>query len=196
MKYKSLSDLKNPYPSPESYRVTETNIILSGIFEKNQRKFKLPSLSQIKVVEDTSFNFIIQFFKEEIFQDDEEATEPEIPIGYWTSEVYYNLLRTARLEGNPYYKPDTFPIVKVYVKDFVHLIQRLSAPELQLDLQTDESMGIPVDSEVGTDNFDYNTINYDVMVKYIDWLVTKPQSFDFSLYPSSALAKIRTIEET
>ena len=163
MEYKPLQFLENTYPNPNNYVSTGVEkTILNGIYpEKNKIDFNLPSISELKYVEGTEFNFILAIFK------DYKDTKPV----YYTSEQYYYTLQNSILEGNPYFSQASFNpqnIVSYVLETPLKVYSPLHKEEIKPRVNVRQNIFI------NTGSF----VEYDNLVTYIDWMVSSVSPLD------------------
>jgi hypothetical protein len=163
MEYTPLQFLENTYPSPNNYvpsGVEKTT--LNGIYpEKNKIDFNLPSISELKYVEGTEFQFILAIFK------DYKDTKPV----YYTSETYYNALKDSILEGNPYFSQASFSpqnIISYVLETPLKVYSPLHKEEIKPRVNMRQNIFINSGS----------IVDYDNLVTYIDWMVSPVSPLD------------------
>ena len=163
MEYKPLQFLENTYPNPNNYVSTGVEkTTLNGVYpEKNKIDFNLPSISELKYVEGTEFNFILAIFK------DYKDTSPI----YYTSEQYYYTLQNSILEGNPYFSQASFNpqnIVSYVLETPLKVYSPLHKEEIKPRVNVRQNIFI------NTGSF----VEYDNLVTYIDWMVSPVSPLD------------------
>ena len=163
MEYTPLQFLENTYPNPNNYVSTGVEkTILNGIYpEKNKIDFNLPSISELKYVEGTEFNFVLAIFK------DYKDTKPV----YYTSEQYYYTLQNSILEGNPYFSQASFNpqnIVSYVLETPLKVYSPLHKEEIKPRVNVRQNIFI------NTGSF----VEYDNLVTYIDWMVSQVSPLD------------------
>jgi len=163
MEYKPLQFLENTYPNPNNYVSTGVEkTTLNGIYpEKNKIDFNLPSISELKYVEGTEFNFVLAIFK------DYKDTKPV----YYTSEQYYYTLQNSILEGNPYFSQASFSpqnIVSYVIEPPLKVYSPLHKEEIKPRVNVRQNIFI------NTGSF----VEYDNLVTYIDWMVSQVSPLD------------------
>jgi hypothetical protein len=163
MEYKPLQFLENTYPNPNNYVSTGVEkTTLNGIYpEKNKIDFNLPSITELKYVEGTEFNFVLAIFK------DYKDTKPV----YYTSEQYYYTLQNSILEGNPYFSQASFSpqnIVSYVIESPLKVYAPLHKEEIKPRVNVRQNIFI------NTGSF----VDYDNLVTYIDWLVSPVSPLD------------------
>jgi hypothetical protein len=163
MEYKPLQFLENTYPNPNNYVSTGVEkTTLNGIYpEKNKIDFNLPSITELKYVEGTEFNFVLAIFK------DYKDTSPI----YYTSEQYYYTLQNSILEGNPYFSQASFNpqnIVSYVIEPPLKVYTPLHKEEIKPRVNMRQNIFI------NTGSF----VEYDNLVTYIDWMVSQVSPLD------------------
>ena len=163
MEYKPLQFLENTYPNPNNYVSTGVEkTTLNGIYpEKNKIDFNLPSITELKYVEGTEFNFVLAIFK------DYKDTKPV----YYTSEQYYYTLQNSILEGNPYFSQASFNpqnIVSYVIESPLKVYSPLHKEEIKPRVNVRQNIFI------NTGSF----VDYDNLVTYIDWMVSQVSPLD------------------
>jgi len=163
MEYKPLQFLENTYPNPNNYVSTGVEkTTLNGIYpDKNKIDFNLPSISELKYVEGTEFNFVLAIFK------DYKDTKPV----YYTSEQYYYTLQNSILEGNPYFSQASFNpqnIVSYVIESPLKVYAPLHKEEIKPRVNVRQNIFI------NTGSF----VEYDNLVTYIDWMVSQVSPLD------------------
>ena len=184
MEYKRLNNLQNTYPQTGNYisdqflslsrasgllqyesngAQEKAKINLFGRYaDKNVLPFTTKTLKNLNYVESTNFRFILAIFK------DYNDTAPV----YYTSQTYYNDLNAALIEGNPYFLQASFDsanIVSFVYEEAVNIAKNVVPLELKsrVDFRTN----------IFITNGSFE-VNYENLVKYIDWLVDKPSPLD------------------
>ncbi len=182
MEYYRLYDLRNQYPSISNY-VTPIpgKVNLIGIYpETNVLPIDVQSLEGIKFVKDTKFRFILKI--------KEKQTDTNGVL--YTSERYYKNLEASSKESNPYFinssLKDAF-IVEIFTESLNSLFTTFLNPE--------NAAGVSVNKN----NFinSNKTIDYDSLVKYIDWVVSQPTLADIDsngVIPSEKLINFSIFE--
>lgn len=161
MEYISLNKLRNTYPTTTNYKKTSIDTIdLLGRFDGNFKRFNLPDVSVIEVVDNTSFKFIIEL---KLTKDDDEY------IGLYTSPIFYNDIVTAYNENNPYSLRSPFLdefIVKINLDELNKTYNSLISEEFELDVNVIRNIFYKID----------DVPDYTQLIKYINWIVSTPNS--------------------
>ena len=161
MQYIKLGNIQNQYPSIFNYtRKSEKEIRLKGIYPQNFVDFQTPDLSQLQVIESSSFKFILELK----FSDDDDEY-----LGLYTSRDYYRDLIDAYEQNNPYPLQNAFNkdfVVKFNVNDISKTYNELKDPEIELDVKVNRNIFYKFEG----DN------EYDRLVNYINWVVSKPSA--------------------
>lgn len=181
MEYKKLTQLTNTYPQPGNYISTQKDAVtLYGVYDRiNKREFTTEDLSRVKVVDGTTFNFILSI------------KLADRPAQLYTSKTYYALLEASKKEPNPYFI--NFSFKDVYVLDYS--IDSITYTKFEQMVDTEKDLGV----NMQTNNFiDYDvaqktsSIDYVKLVKYIDWVVSSPKLSevdDNNVIPAEKLGK-------
>jgi len=158
MEYYRLYDLRNQYPSISNYGTTLPGIInLKGSYpETNTLAINVKSLEGIKFVKDTKFRFILKI---------KEKQTDTIGILY-TSERYYKNLESSLKESNPYFINSSLNdvyVVEIFTESVISLFTSF--------LNSENKAGV----SINRNNFINNnkSIDYELLVKYIDWVVSQ-----------------------
>jgi hypothetical protein len=179
MKYVNLFNIQNPYPIIFNYKKKSlTEIRLDGKFPANFKDFEIPDLSLVEVVEDTSFRFIVQLK----FGVDEDEY-----VGLYTSPVYYKDLVACKDENNPYFIQNSFDetnVVKFNLNELTRLYNDLKELETGLDVKVSRNIFY---------NFDAPN-DYTHLIKYIDWIIKKPELNDIGKQNVIAVSDISEYE--
>lgn len=162
MEYKSIYLLQNQYPNVAFYDgLSNLNIKLDGIYPQNSIEFTIPSIDSLEVVEDTTFRFILAV-KETAASDETR---------YFTSPSFYEDLLTSKQENNPYHLQialDAGLFVKINLDKQIELFNQLKLIDLGTGVKQNQNIFL----------FGNNTVDYAVLVQYIDWLVSKVDPLD------------------
>ncbi len=165
MDYIRLPELINTYPQPGNYIKQSTRkSTLFGIYDDvNKLDFELPNLNTIKIVNNTSFRFILGIRK----------NKSDRYINYFTSRRYMLDLRESQEEGNPYFSQ--FSLLKNYIvvvdwENFDLLFGDLVPVEFKQGvlMQTNNCIQKPNPESETT------FVNYELLAKYVDWVVSAP----------------------
>lgn len=171
MEYLKLQDLQNQYPSSESYKSRVKDFItLEGQYPlKNKIDFKISPINEIKLddiktIEGISFRFILLIKNK---SNDRSGV-------YYTSPQFKKDLVSSLNEPNPYFLLDALKkefIVEYILEDIIKSV---------IDYRKDEikNFGVNVTKHffVNSDN----TIDYQKLVKYIDFIVSTPKSSEIN----------------
>ena len=179
MQYINLFNIRNPYPIIFNYRRQSPNTIrLGGRYPENFQDFEVPDLSLLEVVDDTSFKFILELRNGE---DEDEF------IGLYTSPVYYADLIASKDENNPYPLQNAFNeifTVKYNINELTKTYNTLKDLELELNVKVDRNIFYRFDAPS----------EYQELVKYVDWIVSKPGLSEIGTKDSGVLP-VNTIAE-
>lgn len=180
MEYISLLNLKNKYPSTNNYiKEAAGNVKLEGLYISDPKyyelyikndgkvdsaeykvnfiKFDKPivKLDEVVTVPKTSFNFVLAI----------KTTAGDTVPKYFTSEQYYKKLQESAKDGNPYFinrALDKRFIIQYNLEETVKLIKDLEKNEKDVKVTLGNHIYIKGDK----------SIDYNVLVQYIDWLVS------------------------
>lgn len=180
MQYVNLSNIRNPYPTIFNYKRRDVKTIrLNGKFPQNFIDFEIPDLSILEVVENTKFKFIVELKSGE---DDDEF------IGLYTSPVYFADLTASKTEDNPYPLQNAFNeffTVKYNVNELTKTYNTLKDLELELDVKMERNILYTFDS--GS--------QYEELIKYIDWVVSKPNLSEIGVLGSPNVLPVSSISK-
>jgi len=179
MEYISLFNLQNQYPSINNYIKQATgNVKLEGLYisdpmfyelysrndgnintseyQYNSIIFDKPeiSLDRVTTVPKTSFNFVLAV----------KTTNSDTVPKYFTSDQFYQKLKSSAADGNPYFigrALDTKFLVEYNLEECVKIVKDL------LKNETDNMVKLGNHIFIKSDN----SIDYTKLVQYIDWLV-------------------------
>jgi hypothetical protein len=197
MEFNSLNNITNKYPSgsrinptaslSEAYTTDVDDngnriIVFSGVSDENKVIINVESssinLKDIKVVDDTSLNFVIEY----IFSDDIKNSE------FYTSKEYYDKLLKAKEESNPYYstyllEPEITRLVIKY-EDIRRKISDNIEKESKKGIEFEKKHAFKIDAS--------NNIEVDLefYTKYIDWATSSDSNLDINSIKNIAEYKI------
>lgn len=161
MDYKKLSELQNTYPNVESYKEEGSRIALNGLYsETNKILFAKPLLDSITPVSESSFRFILKVLK----NDKDENPK------FFTSQKYFDDLKASIKENNPYFPLESIKrefIVSINLDETLVRYSNLKPAE--------EKWGVLVSKNIFLSE---NGVDYNELIKYVDWVVTKPNALD------------------
>lgn len=184
MEYTRLTNLQNTYPQTGNYisdqllslsrasgllqyesngAQEKAKINLFGRYaDKNVLPFTTKTLKNLNFVEGTNFRFILAIFK------DYNDTNPV----YYTSQTYYNDLNAALIDGNPYFLQASFDSANII--SFVYE-EAVNIAKAAIPLELKSRIDFRTNIFIANGSFD---VNYENLVRYIDWLVDKPSPLD------------------
>jgi hypothetical protein len=179
MKYVNLFNIQNPYPIIFNYkRKSLTEIRLDGKFPANFKDFEIPDLSLVEVVEDTSFRFIVKLK----FGVDEDEY-----VGLYTSPAYYKDLVASKDENNPYFIQNSFDennVITFNLNELTRTYNELKELETGLDVKVSRNI-----------LYSFDGVNeYKELIKYIDWIIKKPELKDIGTQNIIAVSEISEYE--
>jgi hypothetical protein len=182
MEYYRLYDLRNQYPSISNYGTTIPGTVnLKGSYpETNTLAINIRSLEGIKFVNNTKFRFILKI--------KEKQTDTTGVL--YTSERYYKNLEASLKESNPYFINSSLNdvyVVEIFTESLNALFTSFLNPENKAGVS------------VNRNNFINNnkSINYDLLVTYIDWVVSQATLSDIDsngVIPPEKLIDFATFE--
>jgi hypothetical protein len=182
MEYYRLYDLRNQYPSISNYGTTIPGTVnLKGSYpETNTLAINIRSLDGIKFVNNTKFRFILKI--------KEKQTDTTGVL--YTSERYYKNLEASLKESNPYFINSSLNdvyVVEIFTESLNALFTSFLNPENKAGVS------------VNRNNFINNnkSINYDLLVTYIDWVVSQATLSDIDsngVIPPEKLIDFATFE--
>jgi hypothetical protein len=162
MEYKDIFLLQNPYPSVTNYDTLDnSNIVLSGVYPQNFIEFTIPPFSDIEVVENTTFRFVLAI-KETSLSDDTR---------YFTSPNFYSDLESSKIDNNPYHLQtalDEGLFVNISLDKQIELFNQLKLIDYGTGVKMNQNIFLLND----------NTVDYVTLVQYIDWVVSKADPLD------------------
>ena len=180
MEYISLFNLQNQYPSINNYIKQATgNVKLEGLYISDPKYYELfvrnngnvnsveykynsiifdkpdLSLDNVVIVPKTSFNFVLCV----------KANKSDTVPRYFTSDQFYKKLKSSAVDGNPYFigrALDKQFLVEYNLEECVKIVKDL------LKNETDNMVTLGNHIFIKSDN----SIDYNKLVQYIDWLVS------------------------
>jgi hypothetical protein len=164
MEYVGISNLLNKYPTVNSYKKNSLeNIQLNGVYPQNKIEFNIPPLEEIQVVEGTSFKFVIALRYD---RDDTDI------IGLYTSPIFFTEMVTSINENNPYFTQTAINpslLVSFNINDITSTFNTLTEAELELNVDMQRNIFL----------LPNNKYNFDEIIKYINWVVSRPVIGEF-----------------
>ena len=143
---------------PDSF-TKDGKIVLNGTYKVNTISFDRFSFSEIKAFNTVSFQFILKIV-------DNSGTK------YFTSSDFKGKLQTSNKRNEPYLALQSLAPESVVVVD---LRQSLNGLDEQKLLEQKEGVNVTYNTYVDTNG----TIDYQKLVEYINWVVSKPpQEYD------------------
>jgi hypothetical protein len=163
MEYQNLFQYPNTYPSLNNYgKSLDGGITIVGKYEKdNALSYPKIDLTDVEVIENTTFRFIIGIKESEVLDD----------IRYFTSEDFYSDISAAIAESNPYFinnalNPNLF--IYITLDKQLKIFNDLKLLEIGSGVKTNQNLFLVSD----------NTVDYITLVQYIDWVVGKVNPLD------------------
>jgi hypothetical protein len=171
MEYKGLSEYSNTYPNVNSYKNTSATggITLKGVYpEKNKVDFTIDFLKDFEVISGTSFNFIL------IIKDSKADIEPK----FYISEVFYSSIELSLIDKNPYFLKQALNdklFLTVELDKQIELFNSLKFLDIAVGVKQYKNVFVGL----GQTANDGNVIDYESLVRYIDWVVSPNNPLDF-----------------
>lgn len=166
MEYKSLDKITNRYPADELgmrksalTEKTQTSFRLLGKYSKNFADYPITDYKNITPILGTTFEFIVELN----------------PGRFYTSQPFYDTLKTAYEETNPFFNMITVPMVKL---DYNFLEKYKTKNKFRI---TEAYCEVEVIESIDTE---------ERICKHIDWLVSKDAN-DIELRPVTDLGRWR-----
>ena len=166
MEYKSLDKITNRYPADELgmrksalTEKTQTSFRMLGKYSKNFADYPITDYKNITPILGTTFEFIVELN----------------PGRFYTSQPFYDTLKTAYEETNPFFNMITVPMVKLdynFLKNYKNK-NKFRITEAYCEVEVVQSL----DTE-------------ERICKHIDWLVSKDAN-DIELRPVTDLGQWR-----
>jgi hypothetical protein len=187
MEYIPLNKLPNKYPSVTNYSWEDGSyIILDGEYPTNYIAFRKPFLNQLKWVPETKFKFIVNI----------KASKVDPYQQFYTSQDYYKLLEKSLLDNNPYFPKLSFKkenIIDVEVSDALSIFfNRNTKAEGENGVRVFRNFFCESDL-----NQYFNGINYENLIKYLDWLLQPSAPYDIDqggVLPATTNSKYEILE--
>ena len=187
MEYIPLNKLPNKYPSVTNYSWEDGSyIILDGEYPTNYIAFRKPFLNQLKWVPETTFKFIVNI----------KASKVDPYQQFYTSQDYYKLLEKSLLDNNPYFPKLSFKkenIIDVEVSDALSIFfNRNTKAEGEYGVRVFRNFFCESDL-----NQYFNGINYQNLIKYLDWLLRPSAPYDIDqggVLPATTNSKYEILE--
>jgi hypothetical protein len=166
-------------------------IVISGKYNENFQTFPKYDLSRVKVLDDINFKFILLLKNKRDSYD--VASSP-----FYTSRLFFDELIQSYQDNIPYLVNASIKqekIVVVYLEDIKERISELHIRELSTFLSKQPTIviknlfefsnyGPPPEYELNS------TYDLDSLVRYIDWVVTKPnQNYDERLLAPNVIGE-------
>ena len=157
---------------PDRFNVSG-EIVIKGQYPQNEISFDKFSFSDIKAFSSVSFQFIL-------LVSDNSGQK------YFTSKDFLNKLKSANKRNEPFLQLESLnpaSIVRVDLRQSLNLIDELRA------LEEKEGTSVSFNTYINKSG----TIDYQKLVEYIDWVVSKPsENYDDRIIPASFLSNYTT----
>lgn len=163
MEYQNLILYPNLYPNVDNYGKTlDGSVSLVGKYESdNIVSFKIPSLNDLEIIDNTSFKFILAIKESEISDE----------TRYFISPPFFDDLLASISENNPYFINNALNenlFVNVTLDNQLKLFNDLKLIDFGTGVKQNQNLFIIAD----------NTIDYITLVQYIDWVCGKVNPLD------------------
>lgn len=186
MEYKGLAEYPNTYPNVNSYKnAPVTGLIkLSGVYpDKNSTEFEFELIKQLEIISDTTFRFIL------VIKDSKADFEPK----YYTSDAFYASIEASLLDKNPYFlnlalKQSLFLTVELDKQ--IELFNSLKFLDIAVGVKQYKNIFIGL----GNNPNDGNVLDYEALVRYIDWVVSSTNPLDDDTGGVLPTSKVATYE--
>ena len=163
MEYKNIYDLADTYPDPTKYSSKRVkNMRLTGKYvELNYIDFDIPTVEDIIVVPGTTFRFLL------VVKDSAADSEPK----YYMSDSFYSDIELSQLENNPYFiraaLKDIFAVT-ITLDQAIETFNTIKLLDIAAGVKTYKNLFIGLGNDNTTGG---NVIDYEGLVRYIDWVV-------------------------
>lgn len=158
----NLQSIQNKYPNLQNYKKSsDTLFTLFGNYNQNKLNFDIKSFSDIIVVPNTTFNFLLL-----IKTNDDDNGQ------LYTSSRFFKLMEEAFNTVNPYFLQF---IRKNELVIELNLSEIISLYETFEELEERDKVTVlkNVFFEITDDENNPYTINFIKLVEYIDWVVSE-----------------------
>jgi hypothetical protein len=163
MDYKNIYNLADTYPDPTKYSSKRVkNMRLTGKYvEVNYIDFDIPTVENITVVPGTTFRFLL------VVKDSAADFEPK----YYMSDSFYNDIELSQVENNPYFiraaLKDIFAVT-ITLDQAIETFNTIKLLDIAAGVKTYKNLFIGLGNDNTTGG---NVIDYEGLVRYIDWVV-------------------------
>ncbi len=171
MDYIRLPELVNTYPQPGNYiRQSKDKTALFGIYsDVNKLDFDLPNIDDIKIINNTTFRFILAIRKNKSDKD----------VKYYTSRRYLLDLRESQAEGNPYFSQ--FSLLPNYIVTVEwETFELLFGDLYPIEFKQGVLMSVNNSIQRLNPESEITSVNYELIGRYVDWLVSVENPDDLS----------------
>lgn len=186
MEYKGLSEYPNTYPNVNSYKNTNTTgfIKLNGAYpEKNYADFEFKLVDELQIIKDTTFKFIL------VLKDSKADFEPK----YYTSDAFYSSIELSLIDKNPYFLQQALKeslFLTIELDKQIELFNSLKFLDIAVGVKQYKNIFVGIGNVVN----DGNIIDYEALVRYIDWVVGPTNPLDFDTGGVLPTSKVATYE--
>lgn len=156
----------------------DSDIEVSGRYPENREYFPKFSLSNITPRADVNFNFIIK-------------TVNDREVKLFTSKLFYDYLVDAYSRNLPYPSLANFPsVVTINLKPIIDNVKSFYNKEQKVGVRVNSNVCVDIsrdDNDVRT-----YTINYNKLLRYLDWMLSKPSAnYDERILPPQEISSYK-----
>jgi hypothetical protein len=194
-------ELQNKYVSEDYYSSTDTisgddefyeategslknkieqssDIEVQGRYSENREYFPKFSLSNITPRPDVNFKFIIK-----------TVNDKEVKL--FTSKLFYDYLVESYSRNIPYPSLANFPsVVTINLKPIIDNVKSFYNKEQKVGVRVESNVCVDITRD-DDDNRTY-TINYDKLLRYLDWTLSKPSAnYEERLLPPQEISSYK-----
>lgn len=162
-------------------------VILKGNYPENKVYFPLYDLSNITPVSDISINFVLKINS---YLKSGQGVGTRYKL--FTSTKLYEYLVNAYNRNIPYPALSKLvDIVEIDLKTLIDFVKKQKPEEEAVNVEINNNIGIKFNKSRNDYEIDYNTL-----LKYIDWVVTKPGlNYEERLIPVSEISDVQIVDE-
>lgn len=172
----------------EKAKLSKTGeVFLRGKYPENKVYFPLYDITKITPRSDININFILKI-NSYVKSGQGVGTRYKL----FTSDKIYEYLVDAYNRNIPYPAlAKLIDIVEIDTKVLIDMVKKQKNDETALDVVINNNLGIVFNK----DRDDYQ-IDYDILLKYIDWVVTKPSvNYDERLLSVNDISDVELIQD-
>ena len=162
-------------------------VFLKGKYPENKVYFPLYDLDNITPVSDININFVL---KVNSYLKSKQGVGTRYKL--FTSSKIYEYLVNAYNRNLPYPALSKLvDVVEIDLKTLTDFVKKQKPEEEAVNVEINNNIGIKFNKDRG----DYE-IDYDVLLKYIDWVVSKPGlNYEERLIPVNEISDVQIVEE-